>query len=79
MKSVSVSVKKSIIHWVYEISYIWNPDTSAFECDKDCKIGEYLKKSEYTKSLVDDLIVTCDETVDTPGTIPINTNDVINY
>ena len=79
MKSVSVSLKKSIIHWVYEIGYIWNPDTCAFECDKDCKIGEYLKNSEYMKSLVDGLIVICDETVDTPETIPIKTNNVINY
>lgn len=31
------------------------------------------------KSLVDGLIVTCDETVDTPETIPIKTNNVINY
>ena len=28
--------------------------------------GEYFKECEYMKNLVDDLVVTCNETVDTP-------------
>ena len=36
-------------------------------------------KTEYMKSLIDDLVVTCDETVDTPESESINVCNKINY
>ena len=57
----------------------WNPSTCACDCDKLCETGEYMKNCECIKSLVDDLVVSCDETADTPETISINPSDGINY
>ena len=53
--------KKPKTHLACEKDYIWNPSTCACKCDKDCKIGEYFRDSLCIKSLVDDLLVTCDE------------------
>ena len=77
--NVNVSVKKSIRYWACEEDHVWNPSACTFECDKNCKIGEYLKSSECMKSAVDNLLVTCDKIVDTTETAPINTNDEKNY
>ena len=41
----------------------------------DCDMGEYLKDCACIKSLADDLVVTCNETVNTPDTTLINSND----
>ena len=43
--------------------YTWNPRTYAWECDKDCEIDVYLKNCSSMKSLIDDLVITCDEVV----------------
>ena len=48
-------------------------------CDKDCEIGEYLKDCECMDSLVDDIVVTCDEIEVTPGSATINPSNGINY
>ena len=44
----------------------WNTSTCAWKCDKDCDMGKYLKNCECMQSLVDDLVVTCDEIEDKP-------------
>ena len=41
--------KKRISVW--EEDYAWNPSTSAWEYDKKCEIGEYLKDCTCTRSL----------------------------
>ena len=38
----------------------------ACKCDKDGEISEYLKDWEFTKTVVDDLVVTCDKIDYTP-------------
>ena len=38
-----MSVKNPINHCVCEEDYDRNPSICACECDKDCKIGEYLQ------------------------------------
>ena len=62
-----------------EEDYPWNPSTYACECDKDCKICEYLEECECIKSFIDDATVTCDEIVDTAESVVINPGDGINY
>ena len=52
------------------------PGTCVCECDKDCEIGECLENSTYMKSLIDDLLVTCD---DTPASRLVSPSDGINY
>ena len=48
-----------------------NPSTCACMCHKDCEIGKYFKDCKCMKCLVDNIVVTCDEVVDTPFTIAI--------
>ena len=43
MISVNMGIKNPINHCVCEEDYDWNLSICACECDKDCKIGEYLK------------------------------------
>ena len=62
---------------VTNIGNVWNPSTFACDCDKDFKIGEYLKDG--LKSLADNLVVTCDEIADTPNSVVINPSNGINY
>ena len=40
---------------------------------------EYLKDCECMKSIVDDILVTCDEIVDTPKSTPVNPSDGLDY
>ena len=68
---------KPIRHRACEEEYSWNLNTCACECDKDCNIGENLKNCGWTKNLVDDLVVTCDEIEDTPESASINRSDEI--
>ena len=58
--------KKPIKHCVCEEDYAWNPSIGACECDKYCDICEYLEDCTLMKSLVNDLVVTCDEILNTP-------------
>ena len=44
----------------HEEDYIWNA-SACCDCDKDCAIGEYLKRCKCMKIFLDDLAVTCDE------------------
>ena len=62
-----------------EKDYAWNPSTWTCECGEDCEIGECLKYRECMKSLIDDLVVAGDETVDTPETALISLSNGINY
>ena len=71
--SVSVSVK--INNNACKEDYVWNPSTWSCECE----IVEYLKDCEFMKSLADDLVVSCDEIVDTPETALINSSGGINH
>ena len=50
---------------VCEKGYVENPSTCTCEYEKDCVIDKYLKDCECMKSLVDDLVVKCDEVEDT--------------
>ena len=54
--------KIPIKHRVYKDSYVWNPSTC------DCEIIRYLK------SIVYDLVSTCDEITDVLDTVSINLN-----
>ena len=49
-----------------KVSKYYDHDCSicACECDKDSEIKEYQKDSNFTKSLIDDLVVTCEEILD---------------
>ena len=67
--------KRLIRHPACEEDYVWDTRTYACECGKDCVIVEYLKDCESTKSLVDDLVVTCGEIVDTPESVSISPSD----
>ena len=51
-----------------ENDYAPNPSICACQCDKDCEIKEYVKYYTRMKHLIDDLVVTCDETADMPET-----------
>ena len=42
-------------------------------------MGEYLKDCEYITSLVDDLVVTCDEVENIPKSTSISPSNGINY
>lgn len=54
---------------------IWNPNTCVCDCDKHFKIDEYLNICTCVKSITDGLVITCDEVVNTSGTILVNSND----
>ena len=56
-----------------------NPSTCACMCHKDCEIGKYFKDCKCRKCLVDNIVVTCDEVVDTPESAVINLNDGTDY
>ena len=71
--------KKLIKHRTCEEEYAWSPSTCACECDKDCEIGEYLKDCEFVESLVDDLVVTCDDVENTPESAVISPINGRNY
>ena len=45
----------------------------------DCEIGKYLKDYECMKSLVDDVVVKCDEIDNMSGPTSINPNGKVNY
>ena len=70
--------KKPIKHRTCKEDYAWNSSTCACECYKDCDISEYSKDCKFMKSLVDDLVVTCDKTEDTPESEVINLSNRIN-
>ena len=59
-----MSCKKTIKHRVCKDDYAWNPYVCACECDKHCEIEEYLKNCACVESIIDDLIITCNENVD---------------
>ena len=71
--------KKPIKHCVCKEDYAWNHSICVCECDKDCEIGEYLKDSTCTKSLVDIVGVTCDEVAVTSENASINFTSKRNY
>lgn len=71
--------KKLIKHRVCKDDHAQNPSTCACECHKNCKFGEYLKDCEFMKSLADDIVVKCDENVDTQQSTVINPNNRIGY
>ena len=68
--------KNSIKYCACEEDYIWNPNTCACECNKDCEIGECLGDCE---CIADDLVITCDETEDIPENAIINPGNGIYY
>ena len=71
--------KKPIKYRTCENDYAWNPSTCPCGCDKGCQIGKYLKDCECMKNLVDDLVVTSDDTAIIPETTLINSSERINY
>ena len=60
---------------------MWNPSTYSCECDKYCKVGQYLdyKNCVCRKKLTDDLIEQCTSIVDTEikNGIDIFTNSTV--
>ena len=71
--------KELIKHHTCEKDYAWNTSICACNCDKDCENDKDLKNFECDRSLADDLVVTCDETENTPKCIIISSNTEINY
>ena len=67
--------KNPIKHCVCKEDYAWNPSTCACKCDKHCNIDEYLENCHFAKSITDDLVITCDEIIDTPEPVLVNSND----
>ena len=72
MINVNIECKKPIKHCACKEDDAWNPNTYAYKCDKDCEIKEYLKNYTFVKSIIDDLVITCDEILDTPDTMSID-------
>ena len=70
--------KKAIKYCVCKEDYAWNPRICVCEYYKDCGIGKHLKDCACTKYLIDDLVDTCDETVDTSETTSINSTNQTN-
>ena len=62
---------------VYEEDYTGNPSISDCEYDKDSQIGGYSKKCTSIKSPFDDLVITCNEILNTPAMK--NVTDKTNY
>ena len=52
-----------------------HPNSYACECDKHFEIDEYLNICICVRSVIDGLVITCDEIVNTSGSILINSND----
>ena len=66
--------KYRIKHRVYEKDYVWDSGTCA------CEINEYLKNYDYMKNIIDGSVSTCDEIINTPETMSINSsNKSITY
>ena len=63
----------------YNIRHVMKAMLGILEWDNDCDIDEYLKDCEYIKSLIDDLVVTYDEIVNTQEDAPISSSNGINY
>ena len=63
--SANMNVKKTIKHQVCKKDYAWNV----------INISDYLKTCTCVKSIIRDLVITCDEIVDTPETMSINSNN----
>ena len=72
---MSIKIKTLSKHPVCKEDFACNPSTYPCECDIDCKIDEYLKSSTCEKSIIDDLVIMCEEIIDTPNTVPINSLD----
>ena len=58
-RNVTLSAKnnKKVCIKSMQKDHAWNHSTCAFECDKHCKIDEYLKDSISKKN---DLVIACD-------------------
>ena len=50
-------------------NYAWNHSTCACEFDKHCEIDEYLKNCTCVKIIIGDLVIACDEILDTQETM----------
>ena len=74
-KCVDMSAKKQNI--VYEEDYTGNPSILDCEYDKDCQIGKYSEKWTSIKSPFDDLVIICNEILNTPAMK--NVTDKTNY
>ena len=59
-----------IVIFVKMIDYMWNPNTSVYECIKACKVDEYLniKNCLYKKHLFGKLALACEEKLNTTKT-----------
>ena len=60
---VDVNVNIPTKHHVCKRDYVYNPSTWA------CEI------SRYSKSITDDLVITCDEIIEPSDTVSVNLND----
>ena len=72
-------MQKTNKHKADKKDYVWNPSTCACECDKDYEIYQCLNVCVYIKSINDDLVVTCEEIVDTQESAPVNPSGGIKY
>ena len=69
--------KKLIKHQRCKQDYVLTPSICACECNKKCGVDEYLKSCTCIKSLIYNLVITCDEIVNTSGTASIDSFDNI--
>ena len=61
--------------------FIWNPSNCKCECDKNCDIGEYLdyENCKCRKTLVDEIIDECTETIEEVKLVEITLENENGY
>lgn len=63
-------VKRQIKHNVRKKIYAWKPIICACQCNKKCEVDAFLNKCTCITSLLDNLLIMCDEIVDIPQSAP---------
>lgn len=63
-------VKRQKKHNVRKEVYAQKPIICACQCNKNCKVDAFLNKCTWITSLVDNLLIMCDEIVDIPQSAP---------
>ena len=60
---------------------MWNPSNGECECNKSCRIGEYLdyKSCTCNKSIIDKLVEECTNTIEENNDILVNSSDNTIY
>ena len=73
--------KELIDNEICNKGFIWNPSNCKCECDKNCDIGEYLdyENCKCRKTLVDEIIDECTETIEEVKLVEITLENENGY